>query len=219
MGRLTINFPMSPMSSLPITIMTTWTKIILCLALITCCLEYPCSGSVSSSKPIPIQMARTDRGGPGRTNSRFLRTFPVALNYYPGFARRETFNELQSPHELINGNSPVFYIRLPPAPYILVPGLGYVSPHPYNSPMAMGMPSPVMAAGPGQMMDLSSEQSQKTVISLPLKFISNGRPAIIESPTKPSKVSESKESSLISGGKYSFNGRPTAVFVVRSPAQ
>ena len=117
-------------------------QVIFCLALITLYLESPCSGSVSSSKGIPIQLAKTDRGGPGRTNSRFLRTFPVSLNYYPAYARRETYNEIQSPHELVNGNSPVFYIRLPPAPYILVPGLGYVSPHPYNSPMAMGMPSP-----------------------------------------------------------------------------
>lgn len=34
---------------------------------------------------------------------------------------------------LENGNSPVFYIRLPPSPYIYVPGIGYVSPHPYSN--------------------------------------------------------------------------------------
>ncbi|CAG7832667.1 unnamed protein product [Allacma fusca] len=163
----------------------------------------------------------TDRGAPGRMNSRFLRTFPSMNNYYDNrksnFARIDDYNEIPT-HHFVNGNSPVFYIRLPPAPYILVPGLGYVSPHPYNSPMAMGMPGPVMGNPGNQGFDLSAEQSQKSVIALPLKFISNGRPAIIESPKLPPKNLESKGSTLISGGKYSFNGRPTAVFVVRSPA-
>ena len=41
------------------------------------------------------------------------------------------------------GNSPIFYIRLPPSPYVFMPGLGYVSPHPYNNPTApVGMPGP-----------------------------------------------------------------------------
>jgi len=68
------------------------------------------------------------------------------------------------------------------------------------------------------------EEPSKNVISLPLKFLSNGRPHQIgtskkKKPSKDSSGSSSGETAnLISGGKYSFNGRPTAVFVVRSPA-
>ena len=81
----------------------------------------------------------------GRTNSRFLRTFPPLE--FLNFARRDGHLTSDSPESFspnqntLIGNSPVFYIRLPPAPYVLVPGLGYVSPHPYNSPvMGMGIP-------------------------------------------------------------------------------
>ncbi|CAL8110825.1 unnamed protein product [Orchesella dallaii] len=200
-----------------------------------------------------------------RTNSRFLRTFPP-LELYK-FARRAGATSVQNDIDdddddrkillgnpskirarLENGNSPVFYIRLPPAPYVFVPGIGYVSPHPYSNGqqygqapgMSMGFPgAPIMmaaggmgggAGGSGGFMhspmdqDISTEQPSQNVISLPLKFLSNGRPHQIESPKKKPKPpkqensSENKGAAVISGGKYSFNGRPTAVFVVRSPA-
>lgn len=69
--------------------------------------------------------------------------------------------------------------------------------------------------------DASYENSQNNVISLPLKFLSNGRPAQIQNPSKkpPKRMKPvpSKTTTLISGGKYSFNGRPNGVFIVRSP--
>lgn len=58
-------------------------------------------------------------------------------------------------------NSPIFYIRLPPTPYMFVPGLGYVSQPPsLQPPMSPMMPPPV--ADP--------------FINLPLDFVSNGKP-------------------------------------------
>jgi hypothetical protein len=67
-------------------------------------------------------------------------------------------------------------------------------------------------------------QSQASIFSLPLKFLSNGRPSQIDNPKKkpPPKnnaitADPSKTTNLISGGKYSFNGRPNGVFIVRSP--
>lgn len=88
---------------------------------------------------------------------------------------------------------------------------------------------PFLGGGGGFMLpsmdqDISNEQPTQNVISLPLKFLSNGRPHQIESPKKkkPPKhenSSENNQAAVISGGKYSFNGRPTAVFVVRSPAE
>lgn len=61
-------------------------------------------------------------------------------------------------------NSPIFYIRLPPTPYMFVPGLGYVS-----QPPNLGPPmSPMMPQGPPQVAD--------PFINLPLDFVSNGKP-------------------------------------------
>ncbi|KAL0841440.1 hypothetical protein ABMA28_015122 [Loxostege sticticalis] len=71
------------------------------------------------------------------------------------------------PNDNINSlqydNSPIFYIRLPPTPYMFVPGLGYVS-----QPPSLGPPMPPMippGVGP-----------QDPFINLPLDFISNGKP-------------------------------------------
>lgn len=44
------------------------------------------------------------------------------------------------------GNSPIFYIKLPPVPYVFMPGVGYVSPHPYSNSPSMPMS---MSAGQG----------------------------------------------------------------------
>ncbi|XP_047504873.1 uncharacterized protein LOC125049552 [Pieris napi] len=60
-------------------------------------------------------------------------------------------------------NSPIFYIRLPPTPYMFVPGLGYVS-----QPPSIGPPMPPMMPQPMQNPD--------PFINLPLDFVSNGKP-------------------------------------------
>ncbi|XP_045448700.1 pollen-specific leucine-rich repeat extensin-like protein 3 [Melitaea cinxia] len=61
-------------------------------------------------------------------------------------------------------NSPIFYIRLPPTPYMFVPGLGYVSQPPTLGP---AMP-PMMPQVPQQVSD--------PFINLPIDFVSNGKP-------------------------------------------
>ena len=58
-------------------------------------------------------------------------------------------------------NSPIYYIRLPPTPYMFVPGLGYISQPPTYTPMA---PPP---------------QTISPFYNLPLDFISNGKPTNI----------------------------------------
>lgn len=61
-------------------------------------------------------------------------------------------------------NSPIFYIRLPPTPYMFVPGLGYVS-----QPPTLGPPmAPMMPPVPPQVAD--------PFINLPIDFVSNGKP-------------------------------------------
>ncbi|XP_045772239.1 WW domain-binding protein 11 [Maniola jurtina] len=59
-------------------------------------------------------------------------------------------------------NSPIFYIRLPPTPYMFVPGLGYVS-----QPPTIGPPMPPM---------LPQGPPQDPFINLPIDFVSNGKP-------------------------------------------
>lgn len=61
-------------------------------------------------------------------------------------------------------NSPIFYIRLPPTPYMFVPGLGYVS-----QPPTLGPPmAPMLPAVPAPVSD--------PFINLPIDFVSNGKP-------------------------------------------
>lgn len=61
-------------------------------------------------------------------------------------------------------NSPIFYIRLPPTPYMFVPGLGYVSQPPSLGP---AMP-PMLPQGVPPQAD--------PFINLPIDFVSNGKP-------------------------------------------
>lgn len=75
-------------------------------------------------------------------------------------------NEFQNDNinSLQYDNSPIFYIRLPPTPYMFVPGLGYVS-----QPPSIGPPmSPMMPPGMPPQVD--------PFINLPLDFVSNGKP-------------------------------------------
>ncbi|GJQ79998.1 hypothetical protein Trydic_g9471 [Trypoxylus dichotomus] len=108
-------------------------------------------------------------------------------------------------------NSPIYYIRLPPQPYMFVPGLGYIS-------------RPV-ETGPG------------ALLNLPVNFISNGKPGMIyqwsgsfnsiRTPIKPAipapkpevvkptpipKPDDSKIHRL--PGKYVFNGKPNDIYVL-----
>lgn len=82
-----------------------------------------------------------------------------------------------------NRNSPIFYIRLPPTPYMFIRGLGYISnpptiqplptpvnpfnfnPNPYQSPyMPMPATNPYM------------QQPPNPFINLPVNYVSNAKP-------------------------------------------
>lgn len=105
-------------------------------------------------------------------------------------------------------NSPVYYIRLPPQPYMFVPGLGYVS-----------QPS-------------SNAISQ--FVNVPVSFVANGKPSAIYQwggaldgfPTaappppfttpRPKPVVKPADSAIHRlPGKYTFNGKPNDIFVLR----
>lgn len=126
-------------------------------------------------------------------------------------------------------NSPIYYIRLPPTPYMFVPGLGYVSQPPSYSPMP---PQPL-----------------SPFYNLPLDFLANGKPTNIyqwaspaaqfaqppfvpqlgypsyqQRPQRPYGLAqrpinpylqESKVTNL--KGPFLFNGRPEDIFLLQNP--
>lgn len=134
-------------------------------------------------------------------------------------------------------NSPIFYIRLPPTPYMFVPGLGYISQPPTYTPMTPAPPVP---------------QPISPFYNLPLDFISNGKPTNIyqwgspapqfnpqpqymqpspqygaypsyqqrpqrpygQRPPQNPYPQESKVTNL--KGPFLFNGRPEEIFVLRN---
>lgn len=70
-------------------------------------------------------------------------------------------------------NSPIYYIRLPPTPYMLVPGLGYISNPPTIQPITPIMPTPLPI---------------NQFYNLPLNFVSNAKPTGIYQWGTPSTV-------------------------------
>lgn len=132
-------------------------------------------------------------------------------------------------------NSPIYYIRLPPTPYMFVPGLGYISQPPSFAPMTP-VPQPI-----------------SPFYNLPLEFLSNGKPTNIyqwgspasqfapqsqfvqpqfdpypsyhQRPQRPhysqrplSPVNPFVEESKVTNlkGPYLFNGRPEEIFLLRN---
>lgn len=102
-------------------------------------------------------------------------------------------------------DSPIYYIRLPPQPYMFIPGLGYVS--------------------------QPTEPRPDSLLNVPVNFISNGKPASIyqwngafagfETPVKQAPKPEIvKKTKPIDSrihripGKYAFNGKPNSIYVL-----
>lgn len=80
-----------------------------------------------------------------------------------------------------NRNSPIFYIRLPPTPYMFIRGLGYIS----NPPTITPLPTPVPSFGypspyqnPYMSMPAANPYMQPSnpFINMPLNFMSNAKP-------------------------------------------
>ncbi|XP_021913087.1 leucine-rich repeat extensin-like protein 5 [Zootermopsis nevadensis] len=148
---------------------------------------------------------------------------------FNGYAASEDANEILARTDPLDNiirpknpipypDSPIYYIRLPPTPYVFVPGMGYVSQPPPPSP-------------------LSSQVSP--FINLPIDFIANGKPTNIYqwsgAPTMEPGITELNRPSLpsypypkpkppakpdstinnLNNGPYVFNGRPSDVYVLR----
>ncbi|XP_077299886.1 uncharacterized protein LOC143920797 [Arctopsyche grandis] len=148
----------------------------------------------------------------------------------PSRRKPNPYKDFSNTNSISYDNSPIYYIRLPPTPYMFVPGLGYIS-----QPPSVGPPVPPPV---------------NPFINVPIEFVSNGKPTNVYqwngAPTyqapavnpynqlfsrpqvsrpsrpndysyqKPNKkpVSDTKLTS-INKGPYVFNGKPSDIFVLR----
>lgn len=119
-------------------------------------------------------------------------------------------------------NSPIYYIRLPPQPYMFVPGLGYVS---HSAPSAMSqfvnLPMPFVANGkPSNIYQWSGTFQNFPTEAPPTNSFqgfaspSAGRPVYTPS-VKPIKKPLADSTVHRIPGTFTFNGKPDDIFLLR----
>ncbi|XP_076657781.1 uncharacterized protein LOC143361914 [Halictus rubicundus] len=107
--------------------------------------------------------------------------------------------------------SNIFYIRLPPTPYMFVPGLGYISQPPKYSTSNLRpqighhkptRPKPVY------------QKPGNPFIKLPIDFVSNGKPtSVYQWQKKQKKPADSPITNLDSlSTEFVSNGKPTSIY-------
>ncbi|XP_028048993.2 uncharacterized protein LOC105831416 [Monomorium pharaonis] len=117
--------------------------------------------------------------------------------------------------------SDIFYIRLPPIPYMFVPGLGYVSQPPTYSSASLKPQIPLVP----QVVQLhhvrpvrpqpASQQTVNPFIKLPVDFISNGKPtSVYQWQKKPGKKPTDSPIMNLDNLSADFvnNGKPTSIY-------
>lgn len=182
---------------------------------------------------------------------------PVPTPFYPSPDYFEDYPAMETPEEIFSRanrrrpqnsispyeNSPIYYIRLPPTPYMFVPGLGYISQPPSIQPMNALAPVPQIPPPISPMSSLSPMSQYgghgfNPFINLPLNFVSNGKPTNIyqwsganrfqpnlqynpmgypQRPHRPSfKPKPFLQDSKVTHlkGQYLFNGRPEEIYLL-----
>lgn len=107
--------------------------------------------------------------------------------------------------------SDIFYIRLPPTPYMFVPGLGYISQPPtYSTSSLRPQHSYHRPARPKP----SYQTTGNPFIKLPIDFVSNGKPtSVYQWQKKPIKKPDSPITNLGSlSSEFVNNGKPTSIY-------
>ncbi|KAF3423883.1 hypothetical protein E2986_05898 [Frieseomelitta varia] len=108
--------------------------------------------------------------------------------------------------------SNIFYIRLPPTPYMFVPGLGYISQPPTYS--TANLRPQVSYARPARPKP-PYQQPANPFIKLPIDFVSNGKPTSVyqwqkKTSKKPIDSPITKLDSL--SAEFVSNGKPTSIY-------
>ncbi|XP_077260215.1 uncharacterized protein LOC143896309 [Temnothorax americanus] len=120
--------------------------------------------------------------------------------------------------------SDIFYIRLPPIPYMFVPGLGYISQLPTYPGATLKPQIPLVP----QLVQLhqqlhvrparpqpASQQTVNPFIKLPIDFISNGKPtSVYQWQKKPGKKPADSPITNLDNLSADFvnNGKPTSIY-------
>lgn len=108
--------------------------------------------------------------------------------------------------------SNIFYVRLPPTPYMFVPGLGYISQPPTYS--TANLRPHVSYAKPARPKP-PYQQPVNPFIKLPIDFVSNGKPTSVYQWQKKTnkKPIDSPITQLDSlSAEFVSNGKPTSVY-------
>lgn len=110
--------------------------------------------------------------------------------------------------------SNIFYIRLPPTPYMFVPGLGYISQPPTYSTTSL-QPFVQAYKRPGRPKPAYHQSVKHPFIKLPIDFVSNGKPtSVYHWHKKTNKKPTDTPITNLDGLSADFvtNGKPTAIY-------
>ncbi|XP_015181889.1 PREDICTED: protein NRDE2 homolog [Polistes dominula] len=151
--------------------------------------------------------------------SRLRQTYPNSPNndigynyiYDPNVEERTSSNTDEKYQE-----SNIFYIRLPPTPYMFVPGLGYISQPPTYSTANLRPHIPQSKPSRPQ---VQTYQRPNPFIKLPIDFVSNGKPTSVyhwqkKKPLTNVKLTTDSPITNLDNLKPGFvnNGKPTTIY-------
>nr|XP_034180165.1 uncharacterized protein LOC117604328 [Osmia lignaria] len=109
--------------------------------------------------------------------------------------------------------SNIFYIRLPPTPYMFVPGLGYISQPPTYTTSKLRPQTPYPRPRPKP--KLKPAQPVNPFIKLPIDFVSNGKPtSVYQWQKKPGKKPTDSPITNLDrlSAEFVNNGKPTSIY-------
>ncbi|XP_014601246.1 PREDICTED: uncharacterized protein LOC106785370 [Polistes canadensis] len=131
--------------------------------------------------------------------------------YDPNVEEKTTSNTGEKYHE-----SNIFYIRLPPTPYMFVPGLGYISQPPTYSTANLRPHIPQSKPSRPQ---VQTYRRPNPFIKLPIDFVSNGKPTSVyhwqkKKPLTNVKLTTDSPITNLDDLKPGFvnNGKPTTIY-------
>lgn len=108
-------------------------------------------------------------------------------------------------------NSPIYYIRLPPQPYMFIPGLGYVS-QPSTNPMNQFLNVPVSFLANGKPSTIY--QWTGAIDQFP-GVVSNPPAPVLPAKPKPQPPKHTDSTIHRVPGQFVFNGKPDDIYVLR----
>lgn len=185
--------------------------------------------SILENDPPGTDHHRYKLGKRNRKNKGFFFHYPYVpqiRHHYPHYdSNFEDCNYSGSEERTPGGkkkyqDSNIYYIKLPPTPYMFVPGLGYVSQPPrYSPPPQLPPLNPPMANVRPFRPPRPPTIYQPHVnpfIKVPIDFISNGKPTSVYQwqDEKPPSRNDNQITNL-DKGPYVFNGRPSSIYLIR----